>query len=188
MLRDTKGWTVVIDGHYKAPYAYKNRQWIGFDDVESVASKVDYIRKMNLGGGMIWSLETDDFRGECEHFRFPLLTTIKMGLQDEPRPVSKTDIPTSSPSRRPTDFTDSVLSTLATEEPSSPNYHTKAPSLCTKRGYYRDPNNCRRFYLCAPNMTGGFDIYWYVCASGTMFSEAVQSCHYPEYVPECKNV
>ena len=34
------GWTTVIDQFYKAPYAYKGNQWMGYDDVTSLAVKV----------------------------------------------------------------------------------------------------------------------------------------------------
>ena len=31
---------------------------------------------MGLGGGMVWSLETDDFQGHCRGERFPIIKTI----------------------------------------------------------------------------------------------------------------
>jgi len=31
---------------------------------------------MGLGGGMVWSLETDDFQGHCHGERFPIIKTI----------------------------------------------------------------------------------------------------------------
>ena len=33
-------WTVVRDAYYKAPYAYFGDQWVGYDDVQSIAIKV----------------------------------------------------------------------------------------------------------------------------------------------------
>lgn len=39
----------------------RGNYWVGYDDVESVAIKLDYILANDLGGVMYWSLETDDF-------------------------------------------------------------------------------------------------------------------------------
>lgn len=59
----TQGWTVDLDsqGRY-GPYAYKGNQWVSFDDMAMIKYKADYIRKMGLGGGMVWALDLDDFR------------------------------------------------------------------------------------------------------------------------------
>lgn len=72
------GWTVVKDPqHRMGPYAYKGNQWVSFDDKETIRLKSEYIRKMNLGGGMIWALDLDDFKNRCGEGRHPLLTTIR---------------------------------------------------------------------------------------------------------------
>lgn len=43
-------------------YAVKNNQWVGYDDIESVTIKLNYMLAHDLGGAaMFWSLETDDF-------------------------------------------------------------------------------------------------------------------------------
>lgn len=56
------GWTVVRDPRNNVgPYTYYENQWISYEDVESVRAKAKYIRAMHLGGGMIWSLDFDDF-------------------------------------------------------------------------------------------------------------------------------
>jgi chitinase len=34
------GWTIVRDPVYMVPYAYRGRQWIGYDDEQSIALKV----------------------------------------------------------------------------------------------------------------------------------------------------
>jgi len=44
------------------PYAYSNNEWVGFDDVDTIQFKSDYVRAMGLGGAMIWALDLDDFR------------------------------------------------------------------------------------------------------------------------------
>lgn len=54
-------WTRFWEPQQKVPYAVKNNQWVGYDDLESVAIKLNYILSNDLGGAMFWSLETDDF-------------------------------------------------------------------------------------------------------------------------------
>ncbi|KAJ8920078.1 hypothetical protein NQ315_011732 [Exocentrus adspersus] len=78
-----KGWTVVQDPKRRmGPYAYKGNQWVSFDDREMIRIKSEYIRKMDIGGGMIWALDLDDFKNTCGEGRHPLLTTIRNVLAD----------------------------------------------------------------------------------------------------------
>lgn len=41
-------WTVVIDPFYMAPYAYKDTQWIGYDDRDSLRTKVKILERSNV--------------------------------------------------------------------------------------------------------------------------------------------
>lgn len=88
----SNGWTIVRDPDYLAPYAFNQaeRQWVGYDDRESLALKAQFAKSMGLGGMMMWSIETDDFRGSCHGEQFPLLNTIRrvMDGQDVPIPPS----------------------------------------------------------------------------------------------------
>lgn len=55
------GWTRTWESQQKVPYAVKNDQWVGYEDLESLTIKLNYILANDLGGAMFWSLETDDF-------------------------------------------------------------------------------------------------------------------------------
>jgi chitinase len=55
----------VKDENVVGPYMYKNNLWIGYDDVEAIRFKSEWIKSMGLGGAMFWSVETDDFHGKC---------------------------------------------------------------------------------------------------------------------------
>ena len=57
----SSSWTFFWETDQKVPYALKGDQWVGFDDIHSVAIKLNYILANDLGGAMFWSLETDDF-------------------------------------------------------------------------------------------------------------------------------
>lgn len=78
-LLQKSGWTTVYDDEQETPYAYSGYQWVGFDDPRSIAVKVEYAQKLNLGAVMIWSIETDDFRGDCG-VKYPLLKAINQAL------------------------------------------------------------------------------------------------------------
>ena len=75
------GWTIVKDPENRmGPYAYKDRQWVGFDDVASIRRKAEYVRELGLGGGMVWALDLDDFNNQCGQGKHPLMNTIKAVL------------------------------------------------------------------------------------------------------------
>ncbi|ENN70443.1 hypothetical protein YQE_12947, partial [Dendroctonus ponderosae] len=91
-----KGWKVVQDPKRRmGPYAYKANQWVSFDDREMIRIKSEFIRRMDLGGGMIWALDLDDFKNKCGAGRHPLLTTIRNVLADAgtgvPEPIPPID-------------------------------------------------------------------------------------------------
>ena len=74
-------WSVVRDQEGRmGPYAYKDKQWVGFDDVDTIRMKSEYIRSMGLGGGMVWALDLDDFNNRCGQGRHPLMSAIKSVL------------------------------------------------------------------------------------------------------------
>ncbi|CAG0912611.1 unnamed protein product [Notodromas monacha] len=74
----------VWDSDSQVPYTYRNgtRDWISYDDEESVAKKVQFSREFQLGGVMVFSLDADDHEGVvCSVGRknkkkFPLLRRI----------------------------------------------------------------------------------------------------------------
>ncbi|KAL3269272.1 hypothetical protein HHI36_008350 [Cryptolaemus montrouzieri] len=132
-----RGWTVVQDPLKRmGPYAYKGNQWVSFDDAEMIRIKSEYIRKMNLGGGMIWALDLDDFKNRCGEGTHPLLTTIRRVLANpgsvipvEPDALVETEAPL--PPLIPTQETDESieLSSVAAPitEPLHPISSTTSP-------------------------------------------------------------
>ena len=59
-----------------APYAVKGENWIGIDDEKSIKIKAEYIKQQGLAGGMVWSIDTDDFHGFCTGSKFGLTSMI----------------------------------------------------------------------------------------------------------------
>ncbi|XP_004581987.2 chitinase-3-like protein 2 isoform X1 [Ochotona princeps] len=65
----------------QVPYAVKGNQWVGYDDVESVKNKVQFLKNLNMGGATIWSIDMDDFTGtSCNQGPFPLVQAVKRSL------------------------------------------------------------------------------------------------------------
>jgi len=58
----------------KVPWLYNaaTKEWISYDDPESVRLKGEYIAAQNLAGAMFWELSHDDG---------PLLDALRTGLQ-----------------------------------------------------------------------------------------------------------
>ncbi|XP_025830370.1 acidic mammalian chitinase-like [Agrilus planipennis] len=70
-----QGWTEVYDQNYESPYAYSGNQWVGYDNVRSIAAKVNFVCSNRLGGVMNWAIDEDDFDGNFGP-RYPLLRAM----------------------------------------------------------------------------------------------------------------
>lgn len=80
-----KGWSVVQDSQRRiGPYAYYGDQWVSFDDSKQIRIKAELIKKLGLGGGMIWALDLDDFKNRCGCEPSPLLRTMNRVLRNYP--------------------------------------------------------------------------------------------------------
>merc|ERR1719481_2542357 len=79
---DTGKWTSVVDDCYKTPYAFNGPYWIGYDDVESISLKAQYVNFLEVAGAMIWSKDTDDFSGLYSNQKYPLLRKINTEFRD----------------------------------------------------------------------------------------------------------
>nr|XP_031835642.1 mucin-5AC-like [Nomia melanderi] len=83
----------VIQPNPKAmgPYAYKEDQWVGYDDEDIVKLKAKYANEKSLGGIMFWTIDNDDFRGKCHDRPYPLIEAAKETLlTDSGNSVQKT--------------------------------------------------------------------------------------------------
>ena len=68
-----KDWTIVVDDCIAAPYAFNGPYWIGYDNEESIKLKAQFVNFLDIAGAMVWSIDTDDFRGDYGPVKFPLL-------------------------------------------------------------------------------------------------------------------
>lgn len=177
-LAEPGKWIVVEDLYYEAPYAVNGRNWIGYDSPQSIARKTEFALKMGLGGGMIWSLETDDFHGKCHGESFPLIKTLYRTLNGEiPLPPPTTTTTLNPNSTQPTTETTTV-------SPPPPS------DVCNWEGFNPDPaaGPCASsFYWCLAN-NGDWTALLRTCAPGTYFNEPIQACTFPELIPGCEGI
>lgn len=68
-------WEKKFDKQAQVPYAYKDDQWISFEDGNSISAKMRLAKEQRLGGAMAWSIDADDFHGRCGE-RYALLKVI----------------------------------------------------------------------------------------------------------------
>ncbi|XP_049548008.1 uncharacterized protein LOC125959239 [Anopheles darlingi] len=74
------GWIKVKDDTQMVPYAYSGDQWMSYEDKESISNKCKYVSEHNLGGIVMWSIDTDDFRGSLG-CKYPLLQAVNQRMQ-----------------------------------------------------------------------------------------------------------
>lgn len=58
------------------PYAVSGNQWVGYETSVSIKGKMDYMKTLGVVNYFIWSVETDDFFGNCTGQPYPILRAI----------------------------------------------------------------------------------------------------------------
>ncbi|KAH8279177.1 hypothetical protein KR026_002929 [Drosophila bipectinata] len=170
-------WQTVFDAENGAPYAFSGDQWIGYDNPESIQMKMQLVESRNLGGAMMWSIETDDFRGLCGE-SYPLLKTMNRALGKDVSGGggsggggSVTPTPTAAPTSAPT---------TATTPGGGSGGNGGTGGDCSKDGYFWRDNNCNLFYQCTNGVRHDFQ-----CGSGLYFDLSSSTCCWPKDVPDC---
>ncbi|XP_076042467.1 chitinase-3-like protein 1 [Oratosquilla oratoria] len=170
------GWTIVDDPNMMAPYTYKDRQWCGYEHIESITTKAKYAADNNLMGGMVWSIDTDDFHNTCGNGEFILIKTIFSTL------LGGGPLPTLPPTTT-TPFDPSAPTTPTTTTLSTPLFI----NLCKTVGYNADPTDCTIFYECSVGDYGEWIMHTFRCPPGTAFVPDLGICDYEGKYPElCK--
>ncbi|XP_017772020.1 PREDICTED: probable chitinase 3 [Nicrophorus vespilloides] len=158
--------TLVWDNEQQVPFAYRKNQWVGFDDERSLKTKMAWLKEEGFGGIMIWSVDMDDFRGQCGSGKFPLMQAMTQELDGY-----KVKLEYSGPF-----------------ESSSPigQYTTKDPNEVTCEeeeghiSYHKDNNDCTRYYMCE-----GERKHHMPCPVNLVFNPDQNVCDWPENVEGC---
>ena len=73
-------WSIVWEKCHQAPYMFNQDKWVSYDNERSIRLKADFAWEKQLGGVMVWSIETDDFKGFCGPHKFPLMRALNNEL------------------------------------------------------------------------------------------------------------
>ncbi|XP_073955930.1 uncharacterized protein isoform X1 [Choristoneura fumiferana] len=205
-------WTVVHPNpSAMGPVAYKGNQWVGYDDIDIVQKKAEYVAENGLGGIMFWSIDNDDFRGTCHGKPYPLIEAAKetyiskIGSTDNAvverpkssgsssrrrnRPTTSTARPAAkaktnnrkSGSSNAKDTTPTW--TIATPEPpTTPD--PGADFKCKDEGFFQHPRDCKKYFWCLDSGPSNLGIvaHQFTCPSGLFFNKAADSCDFARNV------
>ncbi|XP_032522084.2 chitinase-like protein 3 [Danaus plexippus] len=178
----TETWDLRYDNLAKVPYAVQGTNWVSYDDENSLVEKIEYALNLNIGGVMIWSIETDDFHGICHSVDFPLLRAVNRAVgRSPPSPSSSTSVtPTTS-------YPNISETTTSTTISSSTAETTEHPSVCKEEGLTANPKDCSSFYMCVRSVDG-FAHFIQYCPSNLYWDQDKKICNYPDSVKcEAKN-
>ncbi|KPJ08355.1 putative chitinase 3 [Papilio machaon] len=159
--------TLVWDNEQMVPFAYREDQWVGFDDERSLKTKMTWLKEEGFGGIMVWSIDMDDFRGTCGTGKYPLVTAMKQEL-DGYKVKLEYDGPYES------------------TNPASAQYVKKDPNevICEEEdghiSYHPDKADCTMYYMCE-----GERKHHMPCPQNLVFNYNENVCDWPENVEGC---
>ncbi|XP_043247037.1 endochitinase-like [Amphibalanus amphitrite] len=156
-------WNQDYDDIGKCPFAYKDDQWVGYEDPDSLKFKTDFIKANGFGGGMVWATDMDDFRNLCGRGANPMLRLIYEELKDYVVPPSPTLPPT----------------TKQTWYPPAPTQPTPPPDADCSGGWeYLPAPRCDQYYWCFNG-----EAHLETCPTGLIWDETHSSCTWPGTAP-----
>lgn len=159
-------WSHKWSNEHAVPYVHNSNQWIGYDNVKSIEMKIDFGNSLNLAGVMIWSVETDDFRGKCGG-KYPLLKAINNKLGNS-----------QGNSNGNGGGEEEVEVPPEPEQPEETNpSQPENAGDCKSNGFFVQPNDCSRYYQCVNGIR-----YDFQCNHGLYFDVTSASCNWPDLV------
>ncbi|KAI5644636.1 glycosyl hydrolases family 18 domain-containing protein [Phthorimaea operculella] len=194
MLLADSGWEVRYDEESAVPYAFNGRNWVSYDDANSITKKVEWGLTKNVGGIMLWSIETDDFNGLCGE-DFPLLRAINkaLGRNVDGNEVESTTAGEVTATEGPTveaTTEDATTENATTEDDSTETPTTDAPttegassppdSVCVVEGIRSNPNNCASFLMCIRDAHGELYPVVFKCPAQTLFDPEHLFCDFSQ--------
>jgi len=157
--------TLVWDNEQQVPFAYRDLQWVGFDDERSLKTKTKWLKTEGFGGIMVWSIDLDDFRGYCGTGKYPLIKSMKNELAGHLVELVY-DGPYETQRGNAVDQTDP--DEVVCEDGDA---HVS---------FFRDRKDCSMYYVCQGTVK-----HHKPCPTGLVFNENDSVCDWPENVSEC---
>lgn len=165
-MLNQEDWTIIRDHRFKVPYMVNGNQWISYDDVESIKEKVGFLKSKGLAGAMVWSIDCDDFRGNCDSGTYPLLKTIANTLIKGNNGNNYEDNKTSNDESK-------KLSQKQSPEGNWFKYGEENFSKCGPKAPLRNG----KIATCDPN-NGGCCSKWGYCGEGPEYCECEECTDY----------
>ncbi|XP_072419793.1 acidic mammalian chitinase-like [Chiloscyllium punctatum] len=152
----------------EVPYAYKDDEWVTYDNLKSFEKKVEWLKNNSFGGAMVWTIDMDDSKGTfCKQGKSPLISKLKIMLSSKSKPKDDSSATT----------TVSPTPTLENSSNSQPS--TTCPNLefCSDKNNGSYPISCAvdSFYRCTNKNT---DIE--NCPKGTSYNAIKGKCVWPD--------
>ena len=168
-------WKVYRDDIQRVPYAVKDKQWIGFDDIKSLKEKLAFLKSKKIGGAVAWSLETEDFNGVCGDGKNPLMKTISGELNGVtgPEPVIHEVHVTKNP-QQTTNRPISESTNPRTDGSTQPS--VSHVFKCSSAGYFGDPKVKTIFHQCIDIGSGKLKDFVIHCPGDTVYDEQAHIC------------
>ncbi|XP_047036764.1 probable chitinase 2 [Helicoverpa zea] len=197
-ILQTEEWTQNFDSLAKVPYAFKDTNWVSYDNVNSITAKVEFAKSLGITKIMMWSIETDDFHNVCGNGANPLLTAINTALgtesddnittttvSDATVASSTTESSTTVASSTTESTTTVASSTTESTTIESSTESTVAPSsACTVEGYIQKPGDCSSFLYCLKDVSGNLVPKEFKCPATLYWDQTILACNYQAFV-EC---
>lgn len=191
LLDPADGWVKRYDDVGKVPFTHKDRQWIGYEDEDSLKIKMDFIRARGYGGAMTWAIDMDDFHNLCGKGHHSMMKVIYDGMKDYivpfPPPTTTTTAVTWWKPWKP-----DATTALSANKPSSsvkPNPTTTSnPNVtleppvdvagidCRIRSYWPH-EQCSKYYWCVQGTPRLLE-----CPKQSVWNKVGLFCDWPENI------
>ncbi|KAF7402476.1 hypothetical protein HZH66_004743 [Vespula vulgaris] len=184
---DDGEWTIERDEDLTAPYAFKNKTWIAFEDKISAGIKGKYVILRELAGLGIWEIENDlksncgktithDVHHSFTNFKRKSRHAVLTSLEDDLHQALIT-YPNKAKSSgyRVVRVVDTEGHIRAVRE------NTQTEFTCTRQGYFVHPKSCNRFYRCVKfnQEIENYSVFEFDCPAGLAFDERTEVCVWP---------
>ncbi|CAK9816968.1 Ribosome-binding protein 1 [Anthophora quadrimaculata] len=185
-------WTVERDEDLTAPYAFKDKTWIAFEDKISISIKGKYVMLRELPGLAVHNIE-NDFKTKCgipvteeayhsfTDFKRKSRAAVLNALEDD---LHQKELEYATQVKS-SDFR--VVRVVDTEgHIRAVRENTQTEFTCSRQGYFVHPKSCNRFYRCVKfnQEVEDYSVFEFDCPAGLSFDERTEVCVWPGSLPQ----